>query len=167
MAAVSSIIAVVAIAAAVGSAYKANQQARAAAKDRKEAGQVSQAEQAAQQNQNRRQQIREERVRRAQITQASVNTGVSGSSGELGSQSALGSLIGGNIAASSRQQNSATAIGTLSQNAADKDLSSAGWTAVSSAATSIFGLAAQARLSSTPPNKVKPTAAQSQPSIFD
>lgn len=160
-------IAVVSLAVAAGSAYEQQKQAKAAAKDRKKAGQVSQAEQAAQQTQNRRQQIREERVRRAQITQASVNTGVSGSSGELGSQSALGSLISGNLAATTRQQNSANAIGSFSQSAADKDVSAAGWGAVSGAAASIFGLSATAAMGpKTPPAATKPEV-KTQPSIWD
>lgn len=165
---IETAIAVVAVAVAGASAYEQAKQSKAAAKDRKEAGKVSQAEQAAAQNQSRRQQIREERVRRAQITQASVNTGVSGSSGELGSQSALGSLISGNIAAGSRQQNSANAIGSLQQSAADKDLKGAMWGAVGGVAGTIFGVSASAALAPKPPAEVKPTTVQTQSSsIFD
>ena len=158
-------IAAVTLAVAVGSAYEQSQQAKSAAKDRKKAGQVSQAEQAAQQNQNRRNQIREERVRRAQITQASVNTGVSGSSGELGSQSALGSLIGANLAANTRQQNSSNAIGSLQQNAADADLKGATWGAIGGVAGSVFGISAQAAMPKKAPTDVKPQA--DTPSIWD
>lgn len=152
-------IAAVGLAVGVASAYEQSRQASAAAKDRKRAGQVSQAEQAAQQTANRRQQIREERVRRAQIVQSSVNTGVSGSSGELGSQSALGSLISGNVAATSRQVNSSAAIGNLQQNAADADLKGATWGAIGSIGSSIFGLGANAYLAQKTPKTVQPTKA--------
>lgn len=100
-------------------AYEQRQQQKAASKDRKEANEVARAEQAAQQTAQTRQQIREERIRRAQITQSSQNTGVSGSSGEIGSTGALQTSVGSNIAAASRQANSATAIGNLEQSAAD------------------------------------------------
>lgn len=158
-------IAAVGLAVAVGSAYEQQQQAKSAAKERKKAGQISQAEQAAQQTQNRRQQLREERVRRAQITQASVNTGVSGSSGELGSQSALGSLISGNLAASSRQQASANVIGDAMQSAADSDVSAAKYGAISGIGASIFGLGANAALTPKTPKTPAPTAPE--PSIWD
>lgn len=111
---------IVASAAIAGAtAYEQSRQQKAASKDRKEANEVARAEQAAQQTAQTRQQIREERIRRAQITQSSQNTGVAGSSGELGSVGALQTNVGANIAAASRQANSATAIGDLSQNAAD------------------------------------------------
>lgn len=159
-------IAVVTLAVAAGSAYEQRQQAKEAASDRKKAAKTSQAEQAAQQNQNRRQQVREERVRRAQIAQSAVNTGASGSSGELGSESALGSIINGNLAANTRQQNSAAAIGSLNQSAADADLSAAGWSAIGSTATSVFGVAAGAYTSSKTPTTTKPDAATNQSSIW-
>lgn len=118
-------IAAVTLGAVAAGAYEQSRLAKSAAKDRKEAGRVAQAEQAAQLNQSRRAQIREERVRRAQVLQSAQNTGVSSSSGELGATSALGSLIGGNLAGMQRQQNSAGAIGALQQSAADSDLKSA------------------------------------------
>lgn len=159
-------IAVVSLAVTAAGAYEQSRQAKSAAKSRKEAGRVSQAEQAAAQTASRRQQIREERVRRAQITQSSVNTGVSGSSGELGSQSALGSLISGNLAATSRQTNASAGITSLQQNAADADLRGATAGAISGIGGSIFGLAAGAALSKeAPPKKPAPTA--ETPSIFD
>lgn len=101
------------------SAYEQSRQQKSAAKDRKEANEVAKAEQAAQQTAQTRQQIREERIRRAQIAQSSQNTGTAGSSGEIGSQGALQTSIGSNIAAASRQANSATAITNLEQSAAD------------------------------------------------
>lgn len=134
-------VAIAALVVTAASAYQQSRQASAAAKDRKEAGRVSQAEQAAQQNQSRRQQVREERVRRAAIVQNSQNTGVGQSSGEIGATSALGSLIGGNLAGMQRQQNSAGAIGGLQQSAANADLSGAKWGAIGQVSGSIFGAA--------------------------
>lgn len=139
---VETAIAVVTLAITAAGAYEQSRQAKSQAKDRKKAGQVAQAEQAAQMNQSRRAQVREERVRRAQILQSAQNTGVSQSSGELGATSALGSLIGGNLAGMSRQQNSANAIGNLNQSAADSELKAAQWGAVSSISSGIFGAAA-------------------------
>lgn len=137
--AVGAAIAAVVVTAA--SAYQQSRQAKAAASERKEAGRVQQAEQAAQQNQNRRQQVREERVRRATLIQNSQNTGVSQSSGELGATSALGSLIGGNLAGMQRQQNSSAAIGGLNQSAADADLRGSQWQAIGQVSSSVFGYA--------------------------
>lgn len=169
--AVGAAIAAVVVAAA--SAYQQSRAAKAAAKDRKEAAAVSQAEQAAQQNQNRRAQIREERVRRAQVLQSSQNTGVSQSSGELGATSALGTLIGGNLAGMQRQKNSAAAIGSLGQSAANSDLRGAQWGAVGNVASSVFGFAAGQIGSSSSPNinppvgqNYSPVTARSQTSIF-
>lgn len=172
MAAVSTIVAVAAVAVAGAAAYQQSRAAKAAAKDRKEAAAVSQAEQAAQQNQNRRAQVREERVRRASILQNSQNTGVSQSSGELGATSALGSLIGGNVAATSRQTRSAAGIGGAMQSAADQDLRGAQWGAIGSVAQSVFGFAAGARMNSgggSAPTQVQPTFGTnaSQGSIFN
>lgn len=165
MAAVSTIVAVAAVAVAAGSAYMAQKNAKAAAKDRKEAGRVGQAEQAAQRNQSRRQQVREERVRRAQIMQSSQNTGVSESSGELGATSALGTLISGNIATQSRQQNSSNAIASWSQSAADNDQMSQQWSGIGNVAGSVFGVAAGARMNQqkTP---TKPAATAPQGGLF-
>lgn len=169
--AVGAAIAAVVVAAA--SAYQQSRASKAAAKDRKEAQQVSQAEQAAQQNQNRRAQVREERVRRAQVLQSSQNTGVSQSSGELGATSALGTLIGGNLASMQRQQNSSAAIGGLSQSAADSDLVGAQWGAVGSIATSIFGVAANSIQTKSSPDvnppvgdNYSPSTVQPRKSIF-
>jgi hypothetical protein len=158
--AVGAAIAAVVVTAA--SAYQQNRQAKAAAKDRKEAAQVSQAEQAAQQNQSRRAQIREERVRRAQVLQSSQNTGVSQSSGELGATSALGTLIGGNLAGMQRQQNSAGAIGGLTQSAADADMKGATWGAIGQVSGSIFG-AAIGQIGSGSPNINPPVGQSSSP----
>lgn len=119
MAAVSTIVAVAAVAVAGVSAYEQKQQAKKAAKREKEARAVAQAEQAAQQTAQTRAQLREERIRRAQILQQSQNTGVGGSSGAGGSTGALATSVGANIAAASRQANSANAISGLQQQAAD------------------------------------------------
>lgn len=171
MAAISTVVAVAALAVAGAAAYQQSRAAKAAAKDRKEASAISQAEQAAQQNQSRRAQVREERVRRAQILQSSQNTGVSQSSGELGATSALGSLIGGNVAATARQTRSAAGVGGAMQSAADQELRGAQWGAIGGFAGSVFGTAASARLSSTPaaPTTVQPTYTgnASQGSIFN
>lgn len=167
--AVGAAIAAVVVTAA--SAYQQSRAAKAAASDRKEASKVNQAEQAAQQNQNRRAQIREERVRRASVLQASQNTGVSQSSGELGATSALGTLIGGNLAGMQRQQNTAGAIGGLQQSAANSDMTAATWGAVGQVSSSVFGFAA-GRVGSgtgTPdvnPPVGSPQAAKPQTNIF-
>lgn len=153
-------IAVVSLATVAAGAYEQSRQAKSAAKDRKEAGRVSQAEQAAQLNQSRRQQVREERVRRAQVLQSAQNTGVSQSSGELGATSALGSLIGGNLAGISRQQNSSSAIGSLSQSAANADVKGAQWSAIGSIGGSVFGLAAGGLTTPSSPNINPPTTGQ-------
>lgn len=157
MAAISTIVAVAAVAVTAGSMYMSSQEAKAAAKDRKQAAAVSQAESAANRNNNRRQQVREERVRRAQIMQSSQNTGVSQSSGELGSTSALGTLISANVATQSRQQNSSNAISSWNQRASDSDLASQQWSGIGSLASSVFGVAANARLSEQPKTEIKPT----------
>ena len=166
-------VAIAALVVTAASAYQQSRAAQAAAKDRKEASRVSQAEQAAQQNQSRRQQVREERVRRAQILQNSQNTGVSQSSGELGATSALGSLIDGNLAGMQRQANSASAIGGLSQSAANQDLKGAQWGAIGSFSSSVFGLAAGAIGTNSSPNvnppvgqNMSPVTAKPQTSIF-
>lgn len=156
--AVGAAIAAVVVTAA--SAYQQSKQASAAAKDRKEASRVAQAEQAAQQNQNRRQQVREERVRRAAIVQSAQNTGVSQSSGELGATSALGSLIGGNLAGMQRTQNTSAAIGNLSQSAVDAEQKGAVWGAVGQVSGSIFGAAVGNIGSSGSPNVNPPVAGQ-------
>lgn len=122
------------------SAYEQRQQQKAASKDRKEANEVARAEQAAQQTAQTRQQIREERIRRAQIAQQSQNTGVAGSSGEIGSVGALQTNIGTNIAAASRQANSATAISNLEQSAADHISKGNEAAAVGKLATSLVSL---------------------------
>lgn len=157
MAAISTIVAVAAVAVAAGSMYMSAKQAKAASKDRKEASAVSSAENSAQRSQNRRQQVRDERVRRAQIMQGSQNTGASQSSGELGSTSALGTLISSNVASLSRQENSSNAISSWTQSAADHDLSSQQWSGIGSIAGSVFGVAANARLSEQPKTEVTPT----------
>lgn len=169
--AVGAAIAAVVVTAA--SVYQQSRAAKAAAKDRKEAQAVSQAEQAAQQNQSRRAQVREERVRRAQILQNSQNTGVSQSSGEIGATSALGSLIGGNLAGMQRQTNSSAAIGGLTQSAADQDLRGAQWGAVGQFSSSVFGFAADQIGTNSSPNinppsgqNMSPVAARPQTSIF-
>lgn len=169
--AVGAAIAAVVITAA--SAYQQSKQAKAAASERKEASRVAQAEQAAQQTQNRRQQIREERVRRASIIQNSQNTGVSQSSGELGATSALGSLIGGNLAGMQRQQNSSAAIGGLNQSAANADLRGAQWQGIGQISSSIFGYAVgqigqQQSPNINPPvgQNYSPVTAKPQSSIF-
>lgn len=148
-------IAAVALAVTGAAAYEQQRQAKSAASSRKKAAAVSQAEQAAQQNQNRRQQVREERVRRAQVLQGAQNTGTQQSSGELGATSALGSLIGGNLAGMQRQQNSVNAIGALSQASADADVKGAGWAAIGSISGSVFGLAAN-KIGSQQSPKINP-----------
>lgn len=153
-------IAVVSLATVAAGAYEQSRQAKSAAKDRKEAGRVAQAEQAAQMNQSRRAQVREERVRRAQVLQSAQNTGVSQSSGELGATSALGSLIGGNLAGMNRQQNTASAIGNLGQSAADAEIKGATWGAVSGVAGSIFGMSAGSLTKQSSPNVNPPVAGQ-------
>jgi hypothetical protein len=169
--AVGAAIAAVVVAAAAS--YQQSRQAKAAAKERKEAAAISQAEQAAQQNNNRRAQVREERVRRAQILQNSQNTGVSQSSGELGSTSALGTLISGNLASMQRQQNSASGIGVAQQSAAEADLRGAQWGAIGGVATSVFGFAAGQIGTNSSPNinpptgqNFSPVTARPQTSIF-
>lgn len=117
--ATSTYLAVAAVAVAGATAYESNQQAKAAAKKEEEAGKVAGAEAAAQQTAQTRAQIREERVRRAQILQSSENTGVTGSSGALGSTGALQTTVGSNLAAASRQANSARAITGLQQDASN------------------------------------------------
>lgn len=169
-------IAVVALAVAGASAYEQNKQAKEAAKERKQANKVAQAEQSAVKNDNRRQQIREERVRRASIIQASQNTGVSESSGQLGATSALGSLISGNLASSSRQANSSNAIGGHLQKATNYDAKAATWGQIGSFSSSIFGMAAGAAASGNdspninPPvnsgTNYSPVTAKPQTSIF-
>lgn len=173
MAAITTIVAVSALAIAAGSAYQQSQAAKSAAKDRKEAGRVAQAEQAAQANQSRRAQVREERVRRATVLQSAQNTGVSQSSGEIGATSALGSLIGGNLASGSRQANSAAGIGSLSQSAANSDVRGAQWGAIGSFAGSVFGMAAggmggsgEAPVNAPVGQNSSPATVQPQRSIF-
>lgn len=158
-------VAIAALVVTAAASYQQSQQAKAAAKDRKEAAQVGQAEQSAQLDQNRRAQVREERVRRASIIQNSRNTGVGESSGDLGAQSALGSLIGSNLAGMSRQQSSATAIGNNMQSAANADLAGAQWGAVGQMSSSIFGTAASIAMTPKPTTQVKPTPSTS-PSVF-
>lgn len=169
--AVGAAIAAVVVTAA--SAYQQSRAAKAAASERKEAGRVAQAEQAAQQNANRRQQVREERVRRAAVLQSSQNTGVSQSSGELGATSALGSLIGGNLAGMRRQENSSAAIGNLNQSAANFDLKGAQWQGIGQISSSVFGYAAGQIGGSESPNinpptgqNYSPVTARPQTSIF-
>lgn len=161
MAAVSTIVAVAAVAVAAGSAYMSAQAAKDAAKDRKQAGKVSQAETTIQRNENRRQQIREERVRRAQVLQGSQNTGVSESSGELGATSALGTLIGSNVATQARQANSSNAISSWNQSAANSDLASQQWAGIGNVAGSVFGVASSMSMTSKSPTAVKPTTSGS------
>lgn len=162
-------VAVVALAVTAAASYEQSRQAKAAAKDRREAASITRAEQAAQQNQSRRQQVREERVRRAQILQSAQNTGVSQSSGELGATSALGSLISGNLASMSRQNNSVQGIGAANQSAADADLRGAQWGAIAGFSSSVFGAALGGITSGSgaQPTQVKPTAVNAtQGSIF-
>lgn len=167
--AVGAAIAAVVVTAA--SAYMQGRQAKKAAAERKEAGKVSAAEQAAQAAQGRRAQVREERVRRASILQSSQNTGVGQSSGELGATSALGSLISGNLAGMQRQQRSSSAIGELSQSAANYDLRGAQWQAVGQIAGSVFSAAAGGMGgggSAPAPKSVQPTYFNaSQGSVFN
>lgn len=173
MAAITTIVAVSALAVAAGAAYKQSQAAKSAAKDRKEAGRVAQAEQAAQANQSRRAQVREERVRRATVLQSAQNTGVSQSSGEIGATSALGSLIGGNLAAGSRQARSASGIGSLSQSAANADQSGAQWGAIGNFAGSVFGAASsmggggEAPINPPVGQNYSPATVQPRQSIFN
>lgn len=139
MAAVSTYVAIAAVAVAGASAYESSQQAKAAAKKEEEAGKVASAEQAAQQTAQTRAQIREERIRRAQILQSSENTGVTGSSGALGSTAALQTTVGSNLAAASRQVNSAKAITGLQQEAANLMTKSRETQAIGSFASSALG----------------------------
>ena len=141
MAAVSTYVAVAAVAVAGASAYESNKQAKAAAKKEEEASEVASAEQAAQQAAQTRSQIREERVRRAQILQSSENTGVTGSSGALGATGALQTTVGSNLAAASRQANSARAITGLQQDAANLMTESRETQAIGSFASSALGAA--------------------------
>jgi len=140
--ATSTIIAAAAVAVAAGSAYAANEQSKDAASSRKKAGKVSQAEQDAKANEGRRQQIREERVRRASIMQSSENTGVAASSGELGSLSALGSQVGGNVSSINQQQSSANAITGYNQSAANLDYRAGQTQQIGNFAGTVFGVAA-------------------------
>lgn len=157
--------AIAAIVVTAAASYEQSRQAKAAANERKDASRTAQAEQAAQQNQNRRAQVREERVRRATIVQNSQNTGVSQSSGELGATSALGSLIGGNLAGMQRQQNSSAAIGASNQRAADADLSGATWGAVGQISSSVFGFAAGAAMNKKTPDVNPPVGQNSSPVV--
>lgn len=144
MAAVTTIVAAAALAVAAGSAYTQAQEAKSAASDRKKAGKIQQAENQASSNESRRQQIREERVRRASILQSSQNTGVSASSGQLGSISALGSQVGGNVSNISRQETSAGAITNLNQSAANADFRGNQAAQIGSFAGTVFSLTAPA-----------------------
>lgn len=145
---VEVIVAAASLAVAAGSAYEQSRQAKSAAGDRKKAGKIQQAENQAAANESRRQQIREERVRRASIQQSSQNTGVSASSGELGSISALGSQVGGNVANISRQETSAGAITNLSQSAANADFAGQQAGQIGQFAGTVFGLAAPGAIGS-------------------
>jgi hypothetical protein len=168
--------AIAALVVTVASAYQQNKAAKEAAKERKDAGKVQQAEQTAVKNDNRRQQIREERVRRASIIQASQNTGVSESSGQLGATSALGSLISGNLASTSRQANSSNAIGGHLQSATNLDAKVSTWGQIGAFSSSIFGMAAGSAASGggspniNPPvdsgQNYSPVTAKPQTSIF-
>lgn len=140
--ATTTIIAAAAVAVAAGSAYAANEQSKEAASERKKAGKVSSAEQEARASESRRQQIREERVRRATILQSSENTGVTSSSGQLGAISALGSQVGGNISSINRQSESANAIGSLNQSAANLDYRAGQAQQIGGFAGTVFGVAA-------------------------
>lgn len=159
---VAAVAAVVTAVIAGASAYEQRQEQKAASKDRKEANEVARAEQAAQQTAQTRQQIREERIRRAQIAQSSENTGVAGSSGELGSIGALQTNIGSNIAAASRQANSATAITNLNQSAADHISAGQQAAAIGKVATSAVSLGVQGS-SLFSPAQPTPTTGQQSP----
>ena len=101
------------------SAYEQRRQSKKAAEKEEDAQAVAKAEQQAQQMEKTRAQIREERVRRSQIMQSSANTGTAGSSSEAGAVSSLGTQLGANIGSMTRQANSANAISSFQQDAAD------------------------------------------------
>lgn len=138
---------VVAAVSAAATVYSTQQQASAARKSsraQKEAADISAAQQSTEQAEQRRQQIRQERIKRGQIAQASANTGVSGSSGELGSTSALGTNMGNNLAISSGRVNTANAISSQNQRAADASVQSANAGAIGGIAQAGMSLGIQA-----------------------
>lgn len=165
--ATTTIIAAAAVAVAAGSAYAANEQASDAASSRKKAQKVSQAEQEARASESRRQQIREERVKRATILQSSENTGVTSSSGQLGSISALGSQVGGNISSLSRQTDSAAAIGQYNQSAVDSDYRAGQIQQVGNFAGTVFGVAAPMAVKAQQDLKTPKTAGKTNQTIFN
>lgn len=165
--ATTTIIAAAAVAVAAGSAYAANEQASNAASDRKKAQKVGQAEQEAKSSEQRRQQIREERVRRATIMQSSENTGVTSSSGQLGAISALGTQVGGNISSLSRQTESASAIGSLNQSAANADYRAGQFQQVGGFAGTVFGVAAPMAIKDQQELKTPKTAGKTNQTVFD
>ena len=165
--ATSTIIAAAAVAVAAGSAYQANAQAKDAASERKKAGKVSQAEQQAKANEGRRQQIREERVRRASILQSSENTGVTASSGQLGSISALGSQVGGNVSSLNRQAESANAISGYNQSAANLDYKAGQTQQIGNFAGTVFGMAAPMAIKAQQDMSKAKTAGKTNQTLFE
>lgn len=165
--ATSTIIAAAAVAVAAGSAYAANEQSKDAASQRKKAGKVSQAEQEAKANEGRRQQIREERVRRASIMQSSENTGVAASSGQLGSISALGSQVGGNISSINRQSETAAAITGYNQSAANLDYRAGQTQQIGNFAGTVFGFAAPMAVADQKALNSPKSAGKTNPTVFN
>lgn len=144
MAAISAAgwIAIAGLAVSSAGVYMANKSAQEANRFRKKAFATNKAEADAQNAQARKMQVRKERIRRAQIISAAANTGGAMSSGASGATSAVGSLVGGNIANMNRSQNTSDSVSIFNQGYASNMSQSNTWGGVSSIGGSIFNFAA-------------------------
>lgn len=133
-------LAVASLVVAAGAAYMQNKNQRAALREQKRANATAQAENAASRAVAIRDQFRQSRVRTAQIIQASANTGTMGSSGQIGGGSAVGSLVGANVASLARAGNSQAAIQENNVAASGYNAQAATWGSVGNLASTSFNL---------------------------
>lgn len=128
-----------AIAIVAGTAVNVVGQQKAASAT-KEAGRVSNAQQKTNDAAALRKQAREARVQRSRILAQAEATGGGGGSGAAGAISSISTQLGGSVANVAGQQNTANAITSLNQDAADARVLSA----FGQAASSLGGQAFQA-----------------------
>lgn len=131
---------------AAGTAYSTIESQSAQRKARnaqQDAADTQSAQQKQEQLDQQRQQIRQQRIRTAQIQQAAANTGTSMSSSEAGSTSAIGTNAGANIATLSSRMNTANAISSDNQKAANSMASAGTWNAIGQLSGTMMNLGIQ------------------------
>lgn len=134
-------VAIGSLAVSAAAAYVGYQQNQKAGRRQKEANAVSQASQQAQVAAQRKQQVRQERMRKAEILSSSINSGAGMSSGQLVSTSDIGSLVEGNLANISGNQNAADNYFSFNQQAANASSSAKTFNSISGLAGGVASFA--------------------------